>query len=88
MRLAFTARALGDLRRLHDFIAERDPGAGGRVREQLVSTMESLAELPMSGRSVSELPVRQWVVGEYVARYVVHGETVTVVRIWYGREAR
>ena len=87
MRLGFTTRALGDLRRLHD-IAERDPAAAARVREQLTSTLEALADQPLSGRSVSDLPVRQWVVGEYVVRCVVRGETVTVVRIWHGREAR
>ena len=88
MRLGFTTRALGDLRRLHEFIAERDPAAAARVRERLTSTLEALADQPLSGRSVSDLPVRQWVVGEYVVRYVVRGETVTVVRIWHGREAR
>lgn len=88
MRPGFTIRALGDLRRLHEFVAERDPAAAARVREQLMSAIEALADQPLSGRSVSDLPVRQWVVGEYVVRYVVRGATVTVVRIWHGREHR
>lgn len=89
MSLRFTERALGDLARLKAFVAKRDPAAAERVTEKLVESLRALAEQPLSGRSLEELPVRQWVAGDYVARYVVRGtDEVVVVRIWHGKETR
>ena len=71
------------------FVAERDPAAAERVTEKLVESLRALAEQPLTGRSLEELPARQWVAGDYVARYVVRGtDKVVVVRIWHGRETR
>lgn len=89
MSLRFTERALGDLARQKAFVAEHDPVAAERVTEKLVESLRALAEQPLAGRSLEDVPVRQWVAGDYVARYVVRGDDeVVVVRIWHGREAR
>lgn len=89
MSLQFTERALGDLARLKAFIAERDPAAAERVTEKLLESLRALAEQPFAGRSLEDMPVRQWVAGDYVARYVVRRDGgVVVVRIWHGRETR
>ena len=89
MRLRFTERALGDLARLKAFVAERDPAAAERVTEKLLESLRALTEQPFAGRSLEDMPVRQWVAGDYVARYVVRNDgEVVVVRIWHGRETR
>lgn len=89
MSLQFSERALGDLVRLRAFIAERDPAAAERITGRLLESLRALAEQPFSGRSLEDVPVRQWVAGDYVARYVVRGDDeVVVVRIWHTREAR
>ena len=53
-RVEITKRALADLERLFDFIAERDPR---RAREQLLSVrraLELLAEHPLLGRDAED----------------------------------
>jgi len=85
----FTERAVGDMARLKAFVAEHDPAAAERVVERLLESLHTLTEQPFAGRSLEDMPVRQWVAGDYVARYVVRGDNeVIVVRIWHGREAR
>jgi len=89
MSLRFTERALGDLARLKEFIAERDPASAERVVAALVESLRSLAAQPLAGRSLDDLPVRQWIAGNYVVRHVVRrNDEVVIVRIWHGREAR
>ena len=71
-RVEVTRRALADLERLFDFIAEHDPR---RAREQLVSVrraLELLADHPLLGRD-AEAGRRELVLSRgrhgYVAKY-------------------
>ena len=89
MKLRFTNKALEDLERLHEFVAEKNPAAANRIREQLLANFQTLLEQPLGGKPVKSLPVRQWVSGDYVIRYLVDGEqSLIIVRIWHGRENR
>ena len=89
MKLRFTNKALEDLERLHEFVAEKNPAAANRIREQLLASFQTLLEQPLGGKPVKSLPVRQWVSGDYVIRYLVDGEqSLIIVRIWHGRENR
>ena len=89
MKLGFTAKALEDLERLHEFVAENNPAAAKRIRDQLLASFQTLLEQPKGGKPVKSLPVRQWVTGDYVIRYVLDGEqNLIIVRIWHGREER
>jgi len=87
VKLRFTNKALEDLERLHAFVAEKNPAAAARIREQLLATFQTLLEQPLGGKPVQSLPVRQWVSGDYVIRYLIDGEqSLIIVRIWHGRE--
>jgi len=89
MKLQFTAKALEDLERLHEFVAEKNPAAAERIRNQLLDTFQTLLEQPLGGKPVKSLPVRQWVAGDYVIRYLIENEqNLIIVRIWHGREDR
>jgi toxin ParE1/3/4 len=89
LKLGFTAKALEDLERLHEFVAENNPAAAKRIRDQLLASFQTLLEQPKGGKPVKSLPVRQWVTGDYVIRYVLDGEqNLIIVRIWHGREER
>ena len=91
MSLLYTERALHDLERLFEFVAEKDPDAAGRVGRQLLDSLERLAGQPGIGQALEgsdERPLRQqWVARDYVIRYRVRGDDVIVVRLWHGREA-
>ena len=89
MKLRFTTKALDDLERLHEFVAQRNPAAADRIRHQLLDGFRTLLEQPMAGKPVKSLPVRQWVVGDYVVRYLLQDDQVLIiVRIWHGKEDR
>lgn len=60
MKLSFTVKALEDLERLHAFVAEKNPAAAERIRNQLLETFQTLLEQPSGGKPAKSLPVRQW----------------------------
>ena len=89
VNLKFTVKAVEDLERLHEFVAEKNPAAANRIRDQLLASFQTLLEQPMGGKPVKSLPVRQWVSGDYVIRYLINNERdLMIVRIWHGREYR
>lgn len=89
MKLRFTGKALEDLERLHEFVAEKSPAAADRIRRQLLDSFQSLLKQPLGGKPVKSLPVRLWVAGDYVIRYLIEAEqSLIIVRIWHGREDR
>lgn len=89
MKLQFTAKALEDLERLHEFVAEKNPAAADRIRDQLLACFQTLLKQPLGGKPVRSLPVRQWVTGNYIVRYLIEDEqNLIIVRIWHGREDR
>ena len=89
MKLRFTTKALDDLERLHEFVAKKNPAAADRIRHQLLDGFRTLLKQPMAGKPVKSLPVRQWVVGDYVVRYLLQdNQVLIIVRIWHGKEDR
>lgn len=91
MKLQWTARARGDLVRLHAFLAKSDPRAAARAVRGLVSAPVRLARLPRLGERLEEFSpreVRRWLVGSYEVRYEVRGRILYVLRLWHVREDR
>ena len=94
MNVVVSADAAADFKRLHAFLAERDPVAASRAVAVLTSAVQSLVELPERGRP-SDLPnVRELIVpfgrSAYVLRYAysASAEEVVVLRAWHAREER
>ena len=89
MKLGFTARALDDLSRLRAFIAENNPQAARRISQVLRGSIRHLIDHPQMGEALdAPAGVRRWVAGPYVVHYMIDGQTLTVLRIWHGREQR
>lgn len=92
MNLVYSVAAVDDLKRLRAFIAEKNPPAANKVATELVSRMESLCAFPEIGRRVELSPtpeiIRDFVFGNYIVRYALHGTSVVVLRIWHHYEAR
>lgn len=85
---------MADLERLREFLVEKDPRAAVRASETLVEAIDSLLQFPERGRISALADHRELVVpfgkSAYVVRYNfrVESETVSIVRIWHGREER
>ena len=89
MKLSFTGRALHDLSRLRAFISKDNPQAARRISQALRGSIRHLADHPQMGDALAApAGVRRWVAGPYVVHYMIDGQTLTVLRIWHGREQR
>lgn len=91
-RVEITERAIGDLERLFDFIAEEDPA---RARKQLLSVrwaLELLADHPLLGREAEE-GRRELILSRgrygYIAKYrwLPAEDVVLILAVRHQREA-
>ena len=76
VKLEFTEQAVGDIQRLREFIAEKNPDAAQRISVQLIGHIQSLVDRPRIGHPLEDLPgVREWVARDYVVHYLVVAST-------------
>ena len=91
-RVCFTGRALADLDRIFDFLAEQDPAVAGQVAELIIDATAVLQRHPMIGRPVRGA-VRELVISHgrtgYVAlyRFLPQARRVDVLALRHQREA-
>lgn len=81
------------LRLLYRDVEAHNPHAVRRVAEALRAGMSRLRQNPQLGRRVRLAPntwapaeLRDWVTGEYVARYLVLEEIIVILQVWLVRE--
>lgn len=90
--ISYAPRALSDLRRLVDFLAESDPPAAAETAGLIVSAVNALQHHPLLGRTV-ESDLRELVISRgrsgYLAlyRYDEARDRVLVLAIRHQREA-
>ncbi len=92
MKLSYTPEAIADLIRLREFIAHKNPQAAQRIANDLIAGITQLKSFPLMGVGVEEAPdpemIRDLVIGNYIARYLVHSKEVHILRIWHHKEQR
>ena len=90
--VVFSARALADLDRLFDFVAEQDPASAALAAQRIVDATRILRDHPLIGRPVRG-EIRELVISSgragYVALYRLRGGVarVEVLTIRHQREA-
>ena len=91
----FSAEAVSDLQRLHDFIAEDNPSAARHIARELLEGMRGLRRFPRMGKRVAIAPgqsapdeIRDWFSGDYVVRYLILDDRIVILRVWHGKEGR
>jgi addiction module RelE/StbE family toxin len=90
--VSYAPRALSDLQRLVDFLAESDPSAAAQTAELIISAVEPLRHHPLLGRPV-ESDLRELVISRgrsgYVALYSYDEsrDRVLMLTIRHQREA-
>ena len=93
MTVRWLPAAPDDIRRLYDFLLDKDSAAAGRAARAIRAGADRLLDSPEIGRPLADGTGRRELVipfgaGAYVLRYRIHGDTVVVIRVWHGREAR
>lgn len=91
MNVIWTRHALGDLGRLHAFLAPVNPRAAAAVVEKLTAAPDLLLLQPRIGSPLPEFTprdVRRWIVGDDELRYELVADGIWILRLWHTREAR
>jgi len=92
MNIRYSLEGVEDLRRLREFIEESNPAAAQRAAAAILKGLSQLKSFPLLGTKVSRAPnpesVRDLVIGDYLARYLVHEKEIYVLRIWHQKENR
>lgn len=74
---------------MRDFIEEKSPQAAAKIAKQLKESIKSLCQQPEMGVQVEGFcNVRDLLAKSYIVRYLVEEETVTILRVWHGKEFR
>lgn len=92
MNIRYSREAVEDLHRLREFIEVKNPRAAQKAASTLLKGIAQLKSFPVLGTKVDRAPdpelVRDLVIGNYLARYLVHGKEIYVLRIWHQKEDR
>jgi len=91
VKIRWTPRAAFDLRRLHDFLADKSPRAADRVVGMLAHGPDRLRDFPRMGVRLEQFEhaeVRRIILGDYEMRYEIDGETIWILQVWHCREDR
>lgn len=89
--MKWTAAAVGDLKRLFDFLHSVSPTAAKATAERLKLAPARLQMQPRMGKPLPEFEpreVRRIIVGDYELRYEFAKDLIYVLRIWHTRESR
>lgn len=91
IQIQWTSKALSDLVRLHEVLAQVNKEAAARVVQSLAAAPDRLKDRPRIGERLEEFDpreVRRILVGQYELRYEVRESTMVVLRLWHTRENR
>lgn len=92
MKLSYSREAINDLIRLREFIATKNPDAAQKVAISIRKGIAQLKAFPYLGVEVELAPdpemVRDLIIGNYIARYLIHQKHVYILRVWHHKEER
>jgi len=92
MRISYTPESIDDLKRLREFIEVTNPLAAQRIATSLLKGIGQLKTFPYLGIAVQQAPnpemVRDLIVGNYIARYIIHSRKIDILRVWHHKEQR
>ncbi len=92
MRISYTPESIDDLKRLREFIEVKNPLAAQRVATSILKGISQLKTFPYIGVEVQQAPdpeiVRDLIIGNYIARYLIRSKKIYILRVWHHKEDR
>jgi plasmid stabilization system protein ParE len=91
VRVRWTSQSLGDVARLHAFLAEVNRPSAAKVVRSFTAAARQVREHPRSGELLEEFApreVRRLIVGPYEMRYEITAQAIFILRLWHGHEDR
>ena len=92
-RLIWSPAALGDVRRLFQFLAEKNPQAATRAVITIRNSVKAIAQHPEIGRPAEDMEpeFREWLVdfgdSGYILLYHFDGQTALITTVRHQKEA-
>ncbi len=90
MKLTYSSESVNDLIRLREFIEIKNPQAAKRIAQSIKKGINQLKSFPYLGVKVEKAPdpeiIRDIIIGNYTARYLIRSKEITVLRIWHHKE--
>jgi len=92
MKISYTPESIDDLKKLRKFIETKNPSAAQRIATSLLKGISQLKTFPYLGVEVQQAPnpemVRDLIIGNYIARYLIRSNKIDILRIWHHKENR
>jgi len=89
MSVRFTRRAINDLARIREYIANDNPMAASRMAVELVAACDRLELFPERGKPGLRQGTRELsAVWPYVIVYRISGVDIDILAIWHGAQDR
>lgn len=92
MRLSYSPESINDLIRLREFIEFKNPQAAKRIAVSIKKCTNQLKYFSYIGVKVERAPnpdiIRDLIIGNYTARYLIRSEEIIILRIWHHKENR
>lgn len=90
MKISYTPEAIGDLKRLKQFVESRNPQAAKRIAANIKNAILQLKVFPFLGVEVHDIAdftsARDLIMGKYTVRYWVNADELKILRIWHHKE--
>ena len=90
MKLSYSSESINDLIRLKEFIEIKNPQAAQRIASSIKKGIIQLKSFPYLGVKVEQAPnpdiIRDLIIGNYTARYLIRPEEISILRIWHHKE--
>ncbi len=92
MKIVYSQEAIVDLMRLREFIAIKNPQAAQKIAKSIRKGISQLKTFPYMGVEVELAPnpemIRDLIIGNYIARYLIHSKQIYILRVWHHKEER
>ncbi len=92
MKLSYSREAIIDLIRLREFIASKNLEVAKKIAKSLRKGISQLKTFPYLGVEVEQAPnpemIRDLIIGNYIARYLIHAKQIYILRVWHHKEER
>lgn len=90
MIVRYTPESINDLKRLREFIAEKNPLAAQRIANELLVGIDKLKIFPRMGIGVARAQdpesIRDLFIGGYTVRYLLAETEIFILRLWHDKE--
>jgi len=92
MTISYSPESIEDLKRVRQFIEEKNPAAAQRIAASILKGINQLNTFSYLGVEVQQAPnpqvVRDLILGYYIVRYLIRSNEIYILRVWHHKENR